>query len=63
MPKKVCQHSERHEDQDISLGDISEELKVNKGVIQCDPAARTYFTSFLTAILNLYIRVGCTKGD
>ena len=34
-------------------GFISEEFEVNKGVKQGDPAAPTYFTLFLTAILNL----------
>ena len=38
-------------------GFISEELEVNKGVKQGDPAAPTYFTLFLTAILNLPAQV------
>ena len=36
---------------------ISEEFEVNKGVKQGDPAAPTYFTLFLTAILNLLAQV------
>ena len=38
-------------------GFISEEFEVNKGVKQGDPAAPTYFTLFLTAILNLLAQV------
>jgi hypothetical protein len=38
-------------------GFISEEFEVNKGIKQGDPAAPTYFTLFLTAILNLLAQV------
>jgi hypothetical protein len=38
-------------------GFISEEFEVNKGVKQGGPAAPTFFTLFLTAILNLLAQV------
>jgi sorting nexin-29 len=38
-------------------GFISEEFEVNKGVKQGDPTPPTYFTLFLTAILNLLAQV------